>query len=365
MNLCVLLVLFETLTFSPHPDSTIRGVYINPYQAGNKEYLNRVFAKADSGLINTIVVDFKSDYGFLAYASNVALAKKLWAIKRFIDIDNVIERAARHNVKLVARIVCFRDDYLSQDKKYAILDDSGEIWYDNKGIAWTNPYQEKVGDYLIDITKELVERGITSVAYDYIRFPSDGEVWRIRLTKVMGKRYEPIITFLKKVRNAVDVEIGVCVFGFAVWQQLKAEGQDIEKMADYIDVLYPMLYPSHFGWNFKREVNEYWRNYWIYFDSVQEAFDKLPGYIKVVPFVQGFEFGADTFNSDYVFSQIHGASAAHAHGFIVWHAGGDYTISWPALSWAHNAVLKQSALMSLNSRMKARGQRYQLPNPHQ
>jgi hypothetical protein len=365
MNLSVLLVLFALFPYSPHPDSIIRGVYINAYQAGNKNYLERIFAQADSGLINTIVVDFKSDYGFLSYASDLELAKKHWAIKPYIDLDYLVKQASLHNVKLIARVVCFRDNYLSQNNKFAIFDDSGEVWYDNKEIAWINPYLERVRDYLLEVTKELVDRGITSIAYDYIRFPCDGEVWRIRLTGVTGPRYKPIIQFLKQVREEVDIEIGVCVFGFAVWQHLKPEGQDIERMADYIDILYPMLYPSHFGWNFRRAINDYWRNYWIYFDSVQEALNKMPEPIKVIPFVQGFELRADTFNSDYVFSQIHGTLAAEADGFIIWHAGGNYTTSWPALSWARNSVLRQSALMFRDNRMKVRGRQYQISDPQQ
>ncbi|MCK4673794.1 hypothetical protein KAT67_07410, partial [candidate division WOR-3 bacterium] len=70
MNLCVILALSQL--FYSNPDSIIRGVYINPYQANNKDYLEKIFIRADSGLINAIVVDFKSDYGFLTYASNIA-----------------------------------------------------------------------------------------------------------------------------------------------------------------------------------------------------------------------------------------------------------------------------------------------------
>ncbi|GAH93110.1 unnamed protein product, partial [marine sediment metagenome] len=92
MNLCVILALSQI--FYTNPDSIIRGIYINPYQANNKNYLEKIFVKADSGLINAIVVDFKSDYGFLSYASNIELAQKIGAIKRYIDVDYLIKNAA-------------------------------------------------------------------------------------------------------------------------------------------------------------------------------------------------------------------------------------------------------------------------------
>jgi hypothetical protein len=359
MNLCVILAL--CVTFSDNPESFIRGVYMNPYQAANKGYLEKIFIKADSGLINAIVVDFKSDYGFLSYASELALAKEINAIKRYIDVEYLIENAELHDLKLIARIVCFRDNYLAFHKNYGMRDDSGNVWCDNKGLAWTNPYSKQVRKYLLEVTKDVVRRGITSIAFDYIRFPTDGDVERIRLTEVKGPRYGAICEFLRMVKDEIgdEAEIGVCVFGFSVWHRMKREGQDINKMAEHIDILYPMLYPSHFGRSFKRWESEYWRNYWIYFDSVKEAGTKLPPHVKVIPFVQGFDFLAENFNSDYVFAQIHGAAAARADGFLIWHAGGDYSLSWSAFSWARNLILKQSIQRKLHDRMREEGRRYQ------
>ena len=358
MSLSAFIVL--CITFSDSPANLVRGVYINPYKAANKEYLKDIFMRADSGLINTIVVDFKSDYGFLSYASEIALAKEIDAIKRYIDVEYLIENAQLHNLKVIARIVCFRDNYLALHKNYAILDDSGKVWRDNKGLAWTNPYNKKVREYLLEVAQDVVKCGIQSIAFDYIRFPTDGDVGRIRLTHVKGPRYSPITTFLKMVRDEIgdDVEIGVCVFGFSVWHRMKAEGQDIEKMGEYIDVLYPMLYPSHFGSSFKRGETEYWRNYWIYFDSVKEAKRKLPSRVKVIPFVQGFDYLVERFDGDYIFAQIQGALSAESDGFLIWHASGDYSISWCALLWARNSILRRSIQSYLDSRMREEGHRY-------
>ncbi|UCD19056.1 MAG: hypothetical protein JSU64_06430, partial [candidate division WOR-3 bacterium] len=260
MDLCAMLALLAQCF--PGHDSIIRGVYVNPYQANRQAYWEEIFTKADSGLINTVIVDFKSDYGFLTYESTVELAHDIDAVKKHFDIDDLIQNASKHNLKLIARIVCFRDNYLSRHKKFGIRDDSGKIWTDAKGIAWTNPYIEDVQGYLLAITKEIVDRGIKAVAYDYVRFPTDGDVARIRLTGVKGSHVDVITRFIEKAREEIDAEIGACVFGFSLWQPLSAEGQDIQRLGEHIDVLYPMLYPSHFGRNFKNEETEIWRNYW-------------------------------------------------------------------------------------------------------
>jgi hypothetical protein len=356
MILCVALVLWAQCY--PEPDSVIRGIYINPYQANKAEYLEEVFAWADSGLINAIVVDFKSDYGFLAYGSDLELAKKIHAVKKHFDATHLVEKASQHGVKLIARIVCFRDNYLARHEKFGIRDDSGKLWLDNKGMAWTNPFDEKVHEYLIAITKEIVAQGVRSIAYDYVRFPTDGDVWRIRLAKVKGSRVDAISRLLKKAREEIDAEIGICVFGFSVWRKLRSEGQDLEVLGEHIDALYPMLYPSHFSRAFKNEETELWRNYWIYFDSVNEAFAKLPGSVKVVPFVQAFEYRAQNYDAGYVFSQLNGVLSAGGDGFMIWNARSDYSICGRALGWARSSILRRYAQTCRDNRMRATGRRY-------
>lgn len=324
---------------STAPDALIRGVYVNPYQANRRDYWQEIFEKADSGLINAVIVDFKSDHGFLAYDSKLELPNKIGAVKKLFDIDSLIARTARHNLKLIARIVCFRDNYLARHKDCGIRDDSARLWLDRKDMAWTNPFHDGVQEYLLAVTKELVDRGIRSVAYDYIRFPADGDVARIRLSRVKGSRVDAIARFLEKARRQTDAEIGICVFGFSVWRTLHAEGQDLQRLGGHIDVLYPMLYPSHFHRDFRNDGAENWRNFWIYFDSVREALGRLPRSVRVVPFVQGFEYRAASYDPDYIFSQIHGALAAAGNGFIIWNARSDYATGWPALEWTRRSVL--------------------------
>ncbi|MBN2619840.1 hypothetical protein JXB22_02025 [candidate division WOR-3 bacterium] len=358
MNLCVILALFSIYS---HPDSLIRGVYINCYQASKQEYLDVIFEKADSNMINAIVVDLKSDYGFLCYDSKNTIARELGAIKRFVKVDYILEQAAKRGIKVIARIVCFKDDYLSAYENYAIYNDSNEVWRDYKDLAWTNPYKKEVRDYLVDVSKEIVDLGFTSLTFDYLRFPTDGPVDRMKLTNVYGSRCDPLHDLLKAVRHAVGdtIEIGACVFGFTVLHALKAEGQDIARMSEYVDVFYPMLYPSHFNASYKKGDTEYWRNYWIYYDAIYQAAEKVRPGVKIVPFVQGFDYRTEQFDETYVFAQINGALSAYADGIVIWHAGGDYATSWPSLLWARNSSLRRSAQMSLNTRMREAGQLYQ------
>lgn len=357
MNLCVIFVLYSV--FLINPDSFIRGIYLNPYQANKKSFLEKVFAYADSGYINTIVVDLKGDYGYLTYESEVDLVKELKAYRKYIELDYLIERCREKNVKLIGRIVCFRDGYLAQYEDCAIRDTAGKLWYDKTGTAWVNPYNKKVWQYLMSIVEELTKKGVHSFAFDYVRFPTDGNLEIIKLTGVKGQRYEPIVEFLETLRKKVDAEIGICIFGYAVWFDLKSEGQEVSQFGSIVDVVYPMLYPSHFHPRFKKDVCEYSRNYWIYFDSIEEAFKKLPLNVKVVPFIQGFDLYAEDYNDDYIFSQILGAINADADGILIWNAASNYANSLPSLARAHNLIQCRYAQNSLNIRRRELLHQYQ------
>lgn len=356
------LFLFKQKSLSP-PESIIRGIYLNPYRIQNRDFFEDIFTRADEDYINTIVVDLKGDYGYLCYESEIPLVKELNARKNYIKLNELVEKCKKHNLKLIARIVCFRDNYLANYEDCGIRDSTGKIWYDKTGIAWVNPYNEKVHKYLIEIIKELVKNGIKSFALDYIRFPTDGDIGAIRLKNVKGKRHEPIIKFLKKLKENIDAEIGVCIFGYSVWYDLKTEGQEVSRFGQVVDVVYPMLYPSHFHPNFKKEVDEYWRNYWIYFDSVEEAFKKLPLDVKVVPFVQGFDLYTEDYNEEYIFSQIFGAINADADGILIWNSASNYTISWSPLNRAHNLIQSRFAQNSLSIRRRVLLRQYQEITP--
>ena len=357
MNLFAIAVLCAAYTADP--DSVVRGVYINPWQGANKDFMAQIFARADAGIINAIVVDCKSDFGYLTYASTIPLAKKLKAVRPYLDLDSLIAEARVHRVKFIARIVCYRDNYLAGYGKFGMRDDEGHLWRDKTGSNWTNPYIDSVADYLAEVVAELYRHGVSSVALDYIRFPTDGAVGRIRLTKVKGPRYQPIVRFLKKVRDKTpEVEIGACVYGFTTWYDLPNLGQTLGKLGKHLDVVYPMLYPSHFPADFKKEIGEVWRNYWIYFDSVKGAFAKLPARVKVVPFVQGFDLLAEQFDHDYVLSQLDGSLAADAAGFLIWNPSCNYATSWTPIGWVYNSIRDRYARKIQDTHMTDTGRRY-------
>jgi len=334
-NLFLLLYMGQTLGSVPY-----KGLYLSPYKIRDENLLNQLMVWADSGLINTLVVDVKTDFGFLVYNSNIPLAKKIRANRGLINLKEFVKRIKSHGLRLIARIVVFKDPYLAQYKDYGIRDiKRGGIWKDAAGNAWVDPYNEKVWEYNIEIAKEVLEAGFDEVQFDYVRFPTDGEVWNCLYPKYKkGKsKQDAICGFLKKAREGIKKKIGVDVYGYAMWRVLLLEGQDIKRMGRYVDYICPMLYPSHFAPSFKRELNEFWRVYWIYYDSIkngQALLNKTD--TEIIPYIQGFDYKSPGFGPDYIYNQIRASLDAKAKGFFIWNIKGDYKPAFYALRWLKN-----------------------------
>jgi hypothetical protein len=323
------------VALKPEMKFVYKGLYLGPYVASNRSYVAKLLEK--SHLFNTLVVDVKTDFGFLVYSSQLPLAKAIGANQNLVDLPELIKSAKAHNIRLIARIVVFKDPYLARYGSYGGHDArTGGLWEDEAGNSWVDPYSPEVWEYNIKIANEVLALGFDEIQFDYVRFPTDGDVWNCifyHRTQNMTKE-DAIAGFLKRARSEIRAKISVDVFGYAAWRVLLLEGQNLAKIGKYVDYVCPMLYPSHFAPDFKRERDEFWRSYWIYYDSVRSA----EGFLRdtptrVVTYVQGFNYKSPWFGPDYIHTQILGAKDAAALGFFIWHAGGDYRTAFEALEW--------------------------------
>ena len=308
--------------------SPIYGIYLNRHQASREAFMKKIYLKADDGLINAIVIDIKDDHGVIPYRSKVELANIANAVSPSLNIDSLKAKAVRHNLKLIARIAVFRDDRLSRIEDYAIKDRDSlpNRWVDSKGIGWVDPYNRRVWEYNTTLANEILSRGFDLVLFDYVRFPSDGELQRCIYSDDKD-RYHTIEAFVRYVKKEIG-DFGICVFGYSVWRPLKREGQRLKTFKE-IKAICPMLYPSHFSPKFCAEKGSE-RPYYIYFNSTRRLKDSLPD-VAVYPFVQGFDYLTKKFEPEYIESQIEGLIDGGGDGFFIWHAAGDYDVAWKAL----------------------------------
>ena len=232
----------------------VRALYLNAWAAGSTKKLAKLIDIANQTDINAFVIDVK-EAGEISYMSDVKLANEIGASREYIrNVRGLLAKLKEHNIYPIARIVCFKDPVLAKAKNgFAIQDGTGALWLDNKGKAWVDSYNKRVWDYNIAIAREAVELGFAEVQWDYVRFPDAPRSYLARAvyTAAAGRAKDDAIReFMLYAREQLadlKVPITADVFGLTVTTNGDMGiGQRWEKMVDAVNVILPMVYPSHF-----------------------------------------------------------------------------------------------------------------------
>jgi hypothetical protein len=312
---------------APLPDE-IRGVHVTAALASLDGKLDDYLSLTDEGLtaLELDVKDEEGEVGFERLAP--ALARTIGAALPFYNPRQAAAKAEAAGVYLIGRVVVFEDPILAtQRPELATTRRGGGVWTNAAGLAWTNPYDERVWKYNVDIAVAAVEAGFDEIMFDYVRFPTDGDV---SAAVFSGKRKEhktvTIGKFVEYARSRLEplgARVSAAVFGLTATREMGI-GQRPERLAKHLDVIYPMVYPSHFG------AGEY---------SLDDP-DAVPGITVaralrdfrhdlrgqdtlLVPWLQDFSLGRD-YSLEDVRAQILAARDAQSAGFLLWNPRGIY-----------------------------------------
>lgn len=235
----------------------IKAIYLTGWSAGTKSKLESTITNIKENDLNAVVIDIKDEAGRLSYKSNVQTAIDIGASQNMIsNITNVINLLKENDIYVIGRIVTFKDPLFAkkvQDIAYKKADNS--IWTDYSGNNWPNPYNTSSWDYPIALAKEAAELGFDEIQFDYVRFPSsEGRTKQIAFgfdsdTKTKS---QVINSFLEKVMSELEeykIVVSADVFGIITKRQGDFEniGQDFAAIAQIVDVICPMVYPSHYA----------------------------------------------------------------------------------------------------------------------
>ena len=320
-----------------------KGVYLPAHQARTAAGLQRYFDLLEQNKLDTLVIDMKDDFGFVRYDSQDEEIQAVGAVRPFIELEDFTAKAKERNVYLVARIVVFKDKQLYRYRKnlYAVKDKSGNPWQGYKTVDetaepieeyWVDPYNENVWKYNTAIAEELIRRGFDEVQFDYIRFPTDGEnlyAARYPAQEHGMDKESAIMSFLAYAREKIHAPISIDIYGANGWYRTGARtGQEVEVLADYVDVICPMFYPSHFRQSFLAQQPAEERPYRIYQQGSYR--NKIIAHNKVIirPWTQAFyipvSYDKKYYNEDYVQRQIIGIKDSIDEGYAYWNNSGRY-----------------------------------------
>ncbi len=339
------------------------GIYISSFFADGKELDRHLKFLSEHGL-NSIVVDFKDDSGWITYDTSLELPYRTGAVSKRIHLEELLQKAHERGIYVIGRLVVFKDRQLFNyaDHMYAAWDKSDQPWrylkkYEDEETGeikfsqneyWVDPFCTEVWDYNIAVAGELQDRGVDEIQFDYIRFPSDGDLSRIRYRyREQGMtRIDALESFLSLARERIHIPISTDLYGFNSWHRMgNWIGQSIDMLADYVDVICPMFYPSHFPKGFLGHIPYLIRAMQIYQEGTNRASSIVGERSIIRPYIQAFLIGGElkmtkSEYSSYLINQIEGTLAAPSSGFTLWNASNKYYMVVESLKSLIPDVLK-------------------------
>ena len=314
----------------PRPlPAEVRGVHVTMALAGLPGKLNQYVAMKAAGL-NTIELDVKDENGEIGFPVNVPLAKRIGSASRYYNAQRAAATIHAAGLYLIGRVVTFEDPALAAGApQLAIRRADGSRWLNSAGLGWTNPYDRRVWKYNVDIAQQAAKLGFDEIQFDYVRFPSDGDLSQIRYpgrhAQPMGWTIPMFAKYARQRLKPLGVRISVDVFGLSATRNLGI-GQFPRRIAPYVDAIYPMVYPSHYVSGEYNIINPDSRPGTTVAYSLRDFRTAVQGRAtKLIPWLQDFSLRR-TYTLTDVQDQIQAARLEHAKGFMLWNATGLYTV---------------------------------------
>ncbi|MFL5465111.1 MAG: putative glycoside hydrolase [Gemmatimonadaceae bacterium] len=326
----------------PTPD-TLRGLYVNRWAAlGSK--LTRLIDVAKTTEVNALVIDVKDDRGFVLYRSKVPLAQEIGADTAdghwmsAAKLRAVLDTMTAHGVYPIARIVVAKDPLLAQKKLSLAIKRKSDLkpWLDKNGNPWLDPHERVVWQYAADLAREAYDLGFSEVQFDYVRFPdekrlSSEAVYPLAKGRTRAQVIREQLGFVRSILKPRGIRVTADVFGLTATDTTDMGiGQKWEMFVDQVDVVLPMVYPSHFARGTYKLRNPNAHPYATIANALKDAIARsrpIQGAATIIPWYQDFTLGAPHYYAAQIRAQ---KKAGYDNGFqswILWNPKSNYTIA--------------------------------------
>ena len=305
----------------------IRALYLNPMVTNTQPQFNRLIGIIDQTSVNAIVIDIKEEW--IWYDTQVAFFREAGTVRPLLDLPSLLRQFHEHGIYTIARLVLFQDSMVAEAYPDLAIRDTttGELWRDMNGVAWVNPMAEALWVPNIDLAVEAAGLGFDEIQYDYIRFPTDGDLSTMDFGTEFSQagRERAIEGFLTQSRERLlptGARQSADVFGFTmVVDDDLGIGQNFVQLADLVDYLSPMIYPSHYSdgqFGLPGHPNDF--PYEVVSISLQAGAEKLDGNARQMrPWLQDFDRdGMTPYGAEDVLAQIRAAAEVGTSGWMLW-----------------------------------------------
>ncbi len=316
------------------PPQAQKAIYMSACVAATPSWRNKLAKLIDDTELNSVIIDIKDYSGTVSFKDKEGNTNggPGCIVK---DMKEFVQELHQKNIYVIGRITVFQDPlYTKVHPEYAVKKKSdGTTWKDRKGLAFVDVGAKPYWDHVITLAKDSYELGFDEINFDYIRYPSDGDMknadytWSGNYTK--SEMLEKFFIYLHEHLKDTGMKTSADLFGLVtVAKDDMGIGQVLEKALPYFDYIDPMVYPSHFGAGSGGIKDPASHPYEIIKYSMGEAVTRTIAASsspeKLRPWFQDFDLGAD-YGVEEVRAQIKANTELGLDSWMMWDASNKYT----------------------------------------
>ena len=321
----------------------LKGLYMTSCVAGTKSWRQSLRKLIEETELNAVVIDIKDYTGTVSFPNDFPHANPLNGCV-VGDMGKFVSELHESGIYVIGRISVFQDPaYSNLFPELAVKASStGGVWRDKKGLSFIDVGAKPYWDYILDLAKASYTLGFDELNFDYVRYPSDGNMAEARYMWLMGTStkavtLENFFSYLSANLKGTGVVTSVDLFGMTMTvMNDMGIGQVLEQTLPYFDFVSPMVYPSHYPptWNGFGNPAEYpyevvkiamttGREREVAWNTLQGLASTTPS--KLRPWLQDFNLGA-TYDVAKVRAQIQATYDSGLTSWMIWSAGNKYTV---------------------------------------
>ncbi len=334
----------------------LKAVYMTSCIASGRSLRAPLTKLIETTELNAVIIDIKDYTGMISFETNDPAFITNTMGCHIPDIKEFIAELHAKKIYVIGRVTVMQDTVYPKSHPDAAVKrkSDGGIWKDRKGLTFIDPGATEYWAHMVSLGKASHAVGFDEINYDYIRFPSDGNMSDIKFTRTgsttKSEMMRRFYTYLGREMRKLEIPISADLFGMTTTNTDDLNiGQVLEHALVNFDYVAPMVYPSHYppnfnGWkdpnNVPYELIKYVMSRAVVRANALEekesgfiASTSTPKFIptgkyanRLRPWLQDFDYGKEYTSAD-VRAQIKGTYDAGLTSWMMWDPSNKYTPS--------------------------------------
>ena len=302
---------------------TARAVHIDG--PSMRDEFDRFVDMAMETELNALMIDLKDETGFVWYNTQNPTALEAEAANDAYDLEATVTRAHDLGLYVIGRLVLFNDPIAAVSQpEMAVWDSQTDSPYEARGQFFLDPTDPDARQYGLDLAAEACAAGVDEIQFDYVRFPDarrdsatfDGGV----SPDIRRSTIKTFLTDAVEILRPMGCAVAADIFGYLTTSPDDGGiGQRWEEIASIVDVVSPMLYPSHFHpefFGFPSDQNPGR----VVDEALADGMKRLSRQVVVRPWLQDFGYDAAKVREQITSAEEYGL------GWMLWNAESNVTV---------------------------------------